>query len=122
MAMPGGLFLISSKWFRHIGEFDSGMELWGGENVDLSLRTWLCGGRLIMCPCSHIGHVFRKAAPYKFPYGVQEGNKRRVAEVWLDEYKKYFYAESFMVQVKRFYTFLMFTTSSMSKLVFDCLT
>ena len=80
-----------SKKRRH-----SEMELWGGENVDLSLRTWLCGGKLIMCPCSHIGHVFRKAAPYRFPYGVQERNKRRVAEVWLDDYKKYFYEESFI--------------------------
>ena len=47
-----------------------------------------------MCPCSHIGHVFRKSAPYKFPFGVVEQNKRRVAEVWLDDYKKYFYRES----------------------------
>ena len=47
-----------------------------------------------MCPCSHIGHVFRKSAPYKFPFGVVEQNKRRVAEVWLDDYKKYYYQES----------------------------
>lgn len=36
--MPGGLFLVSSEWFREFGEFDEHMELWGGENIDLSLR------------------------------------------------------------------------------------
>ena len=41
--MPGGLFMITKKWFNEIGEFDEKMELWGGENVDISIRTWLCG-------------------------------------------------------------------------------
>lgn len=53
----------------------------------------MCGGSLETVPCSHIGHVFRDVMPYKVN-GVNKSirrNRVRVAEVWMDEYKKYYY-------------------------------
>ena len=57
--MPGGIFAVNAHWFAEIGSFDQKMEIWGGENIDLSLRSWLCGGSMYIIPCSHVGHVFR---------------------------------------------------------------
>ena len=37
--MPGGLFAMERAYFFELGEYDDGMEIWGGENVEISFRV-----------------------------------------------------------------------------------
>nr|XP_030710139.1 polypeptide N-acetylgalactosaminyltransferase 11 isoform X5 [Globicephala melas] len=89
--MAGGLFAMNRNYFSELGQYDSGMDIWGGENLEISFRIWMCGGKLFIIPCSRVGHVFRKRRPYGSPEGqdTMTHNSLRLAHVWLDEYKLY---------------------------------
>ncbi|XP_049607761.1 polypeptide N-acetylgalactosaminyltransferase 12 [Syngnathus scovelli] len=87
--MAGGLFAVSKSYFSYLGTYDTGMEVWGGENLEFSFRIWQCGGSLEVHPCSHVGHVFPKAAPYSRKKAL--ANNVRAVEVWLDDYREVYY-------------------------------
>ncbi|XP_072447822.1 polypeptide N-acetylgalactosaminyltransferase-like 6 isoform X1 [Chiloscyllium punctatum] len=90
--MAGGLFAVDQRWFWELGGYDSGLEIWGGEQYEISFKVWMCGGHMYDAPCSRVGHIYRKYVPYKVPSGTSLArNLKRVAETWMDEYAEYIY-------------------------------
>ncbi|TKS90765.1 putative polypeptide N-acetylgalactosaminyltransferase 8 [Collichthys lucidus] len=83
-----GILVADRKFFGEIGTLDGGMKIYGGENVELGIRVWLCGGSIEVIPCSKIAHIERAMKPYLPDLSVtMKRNALRVAEVWLDEFK-----------------------------------
>jgi len=85
-AMAGGVYGIRSDWYFRAGGYDSGLEVWGAENIEMSLRVWMCGGSLLNLPCSRVGHVFRSVHPFSWLLHHKSiqmlRNARRVAAVY----------------------------------------
>ncbi|NXL60679.1 GALT8 acetylgalactosaminyltransferase, partial [Chordeiles acutipennis] len=83
-----GILAADRKFLGEIGVLDSGMHIYGGENVELGLRAWQCGGKVEVLPCSRIAHLERAHKPYLPDLSIAvKRNALRVAEVWMDDYK-----------------------------------
>lgn len=85
--MAGGLLAVNREWFWDLGGYDEETRCWGGENIEYSLRIWMCGGRLECAPCSRVYHIFRRGgAPFKCHGPYVWKNRLRAARVWMDEF------------------------------------
>lgn len=56
-------------------------------------------------PCSHVGHIFRNGHPYNMTgrggnLDVHGTNSKRLAEVWMDDYKRLFYVHRMGLKVR----------------------
>eukprot|EP01071_Lankesteria_metandrocarpae_P006474 Lankesteria_metandrocarpae@DN4367_c0_g1_i1.p1 len=99
--MSGGLLAMSKRWFVESGGLDPTMEQWGSENIEQSVRTWLCGGEIVVATDSVIGHVFRTSFPYSIDNVALLRNKFRAVDPWWDEYKHMYYDTLNYASVKR---------------------
>jgi polypeptide N-acetylgalactosaminyltransferase len=90
--LSGGLLAISKRWWNETGGYDSGMFGWGGENVEQSLRTWLCGGEIMFAKEAQVAHMWRKPddprtnQQYYVPPGSAQRNRLRAAKAWFSEF------------------------------------
>lgn len=92
--LSGGLLGISRRWWNETGGYDEGMSGWGGENVDQSLRSWLCGGEIVSLSNAFVAHMWRRTEDprTKQQYAVSQldaiRNKARAVLAWFDEYRE----------------------------------
>ena len=57
--LVGCALAVQKEHFFRIGAFDDAMNIWGGENIELAFRNWMCGGQVLTHPCSRVAHVFK---------------------------------------------------------------
>ena len=109
---------MDRSWFFEVGSYDEEMQGWGGENLEMSFRVWMCGGEIEFVPCSRVAHgkVFRQTKSrelmtrsfckvsrdhtYHFEQKTLGINGARLAEVWLDDYKRLFYLHRPLLRVR----------------------
>lgn len=84
--IPGMMVAMRKAFFLQLGGFDPGMEVWGTEHMELSVKVWLCGGRVEMVPCSRLGHLYRPAPWQRINHNSQylSKNMLRFILVWMD--------------------------------------
>jgi len=94
--LSGGLLGISRPWFNETGGYDEKMVGWGGENIDQSLRTWLCGGEIVAALDARVAHMWRTPDdPRTLSKKPANGyaairNKVRAGVAWMGNFSKKF--------------------------------
>lgn len=90
--MAGGLFGATRLFFlNELEGYDPEFQLYGGEEMEIGFKSWMCHGSIEFMPCSRIGHLFRNAKYWqgqsiKVDSHIIWRNKRRAAAVWMDQY------------------------------------
>ncbi|MDS1030182.1 glycosyltransferase [Bacillota bacterium LX-D] len=64
--LPSTCLALHSDIYWQVGGFDEGFKILGHEDVELSIRLWLCGHTLYLNPFTGIKHLFRALKPYYF--------------------------------------------------------
>ncbi|ELU05643.1 hypothetical protein CAPTEDRAFT_229009 [Capitella teleta] len=88
--LRGNIFAVTQQYFKAIGGYEENLSEFGGENLELSVRSWLCGGPIYVNPCSRVGIL-----NLKDPVKIQSHkNLRLITEVWFASYKDIAYRTS----------------------------
>lgn len=85
---------MDREYFFKLGTYDGGMKLWGGDDIELSLRAWSCGGSILMAPCSRMAHLTRSKRIHAGPMGwfrLLITNTARFVDAWTDEWSEFLY-------------------------------
>lgn len=92
--ISGGLVAMGRQWFNLTGGFDEKMHGWGGENLDQSLRAWLCGGEIMRAKSSRIAHMWRngdrRTGAHYSVKAKGTNNRGRVVTAWYDAFLPFY--------------------------------
>ena len=90
MTGQGSCWFCTREWNDRIGLLDEGVGSWGNVGIEISLRTWLQGGRQICCTTAWQAHYFRKDDG-GFPYSL---TGRDVARAHRYTRERYFFNDA----------------------------
>lgn len=86
-AISSNCIVCQRDWFKYLGGFDGLLGTGAGEDLDFSLKTWLCGGRIEACDDSMI------AVPVEIDRDPRTiANLARIALTWLPSQAEHFFA------------------------------
>lgn len=77
--LPGGCLAIARDAFFDVGGFDRGFQVWGFEDVELSIKLWLFGYTCYVQPVVKVLHLFRQSHPYSVSFDHVYYNMLRMA-------------------------------------------
>lgn len=99
MTGQGSCWFTTRKWNDHIGLLDEAVGSWGNVGIEVSLRTWLCGGVQIVNKQAWQAHWFRRDDG-GFTYPMSGRDVARAHRYTRENY--YFKDDAFVNQTRPF--------------------
>ena len=88
MCFVGACFFMERERFWELGGLDEGHGSWGQMGVEISLKSVLSGGRLVVNKRTWFAHLFRTQPGFGFPYTIHGSDQEKAREysrdLWLN--------------------------------------
>lgn len=65
--LPGGCHAFTRDNFYRLGKYEEGFATWGYEDVEISIRAWLLGYRILADPRIVVPHYFKESRDFEVP-------------------------------------------------------
>lgn len=88
MSIQGSCFMLSRKRYWELDICDEKHGSWGQQGVEVAMKTWLSGGRLVVNKRTWYAHMFRtQGGDFGFPYPLSSADVEKAREysreLWL---------------------------------------
>lgn len=73
MSLQGSCFMMTRKKYWELGICDEAFGSWGSQGIEVAVKTWLSGGRVLVNRRTWYAHLFRtQGGDFSFPYPQSE--------------------------------------------------
>lgn len=103
MSLQGSCFMVTRDKYFELNLSDEAFGSWGSQGIEVAVKTWLSGGRVV---CNHktwYGHCFRtQGGDFGFPYDISgrqvERAKKRARDIFFNnKWEKQIYPLSWLI-------------------------
>jgi len=104
MSLQGSFFMLTREKYWELNISDESLGSWGSQGIEVACKTWLSGGRVVVCHDTWYAHMFRtQGGDFGFPYklsGKQTDHaKKTVRELFFDnKWDKQIYPLSWLLE------------------------
>lgn len=75
MSLQGSCFMMTREKYWELGICDESFGSWGSQGIEVAVKTWLSGGRVLVNRRTWYAHLFRtQGGDFSFPYPQKEEN------------------------------------------------
>jgi len=119
MSLQGSCFMCTREKYLELNLCDESLGSWGNQGIEVAVKTWLSGGRVL---CNHktwYAHLFRTKQIFGFPWPVsgsdQQRTKKNVRDLlWSGKWPKQIHPISWLVE--KFWPVKGWTEEDLNKL------
>jgi len=124
MSLQGSCFMATREKYRELNLCDESFGSWGNQGIEVALKTWLSGGRVLVYHNTWYAHMFRtQGGDFGFPYEQRgrevQKTKQKTWQFFLDgKWDKQVHPVSWLVE--RFWPVKGWTQEALDRLRAQC--
>lgn len=81
MSLQGSCFMLTRSKYWELDICDEKFGSWGSQGIEVAVKTWLSGGRVMVNHKTWYAHMFRtQGGDFSFPYPISRGDQKRAQE------------------------------------------